>query len=750
MSDKLKLEVLFAAIDKVTAPLKSIRNESKGASKELIELRKKMRDLDKTYSKIQNSSVNGSQAMAGYQQHLSDSIYETNVALNKQYKILDQLNARRQQANDIQSEYYASMRTRDKALSTGTSLLAGGAVIGAPVVMAVQQYASFEDAMLGVARQMKGARDENGKLTASYYEMANELQAMSERLPMAANELAAITEAGAKMNVQGKKDLLAYTETTAIMAEAFQLPVDEIGLKMGQVAELYKIPISNIKELGDTINWLDDGAMSQGGDIIDVLQRMAGTAATVNMEYKQAAALASSFLSTGSKREVAGTASNAVMRELAIATMQSKKFMEGLDMIKMSASNVQAGMSQNATGTILKVLDAINNLPKNKQLEATTRLFGKEFGDDVSKLANNVSEYRRQLQLVNDPNAIGSMDKEMQARLQNLNAQYETTTNQVSNLSAGLGSTLKPALIDVLSVVGSVLSSIKAWTVQHPVLTGYIVKGVAALAILLTALGALAIGFAAVLGPFAIFRYGFKLLAFMAPTILPLIGSIAFGVTALASTFFLAYQAGGLISKGIDMLLSSLLGYKTTLGGAIFDMVQYFKNTSWSQMGIDVGMAIIHGIEWGLDKLSGGLYTKLKNIATNMWSATKSALGINSPSRVFAELGGFTMQGLESGLNKGETGVLSQINSTAKRMAFLAGGVAITGTALAGNMQFDTRPPLAASAAGRGATTNHYEIHIHGTDTGTAKSIAQQVAEAIENIDRKKAVAKRSQLRDNH
>ena len=47
---------------------------------------------------------------------------------------------------------------------------------------------------------------------------------------------------------------------------------------MGKIANLYKIPISNIEQLGDAINYLDDNAQSKGADIIDVLQRLGGVA----------------------------------------------------------------------------------------------------------------------------------------------------------------------------------------------------------------------------------------------------------------------------------------------------------------------------------------------------------------------------------------------------------------------------------------------------------------------------------------
>jgi TP901 family phage tail tape measure protein len=56
-------------------------------------------------------------------------------------------------------------------------------------------------------------------------------------------------------------------------------------------------------------------------------------------------------------------------------------------------------MTRDAMGTIQYVLEKVNSLPKDKRLSAMTLVFGKEFGDDAAKLANNLPELQRQLKL---------------------------------------------------------------------------------------------------------------------------------------------------------------------------------------------------------------------------------------------------------------------------------------------------------------------------------------------------------------
>ncbi|EOJ9537635.1 phage tail tape measure protein, partial [Escherichia coli] len=131
---------------------------------------------------------------------------------------------------------------------------------------------------------------------------------------------------------------------------AFELPADELSESLGKIAQLYKIPTRNIEQLGDALNYLDDNAMSKGADIIDVMQRLGGVAD--RLDYRKAAALGSTFLTLGAAPEVAASAANAMVRELSIATMQSKSFFEGMNLLKLNPEVIEKQMTKDAMGTI--------------------------------------------------------------------------------------------------------------------------------------------------------------------------------------------------------------------------------------------------------------------------------------------------------------------------------------------------------------------------------------------------------------
>lgn len=307
---------------------------------------------------------------AGATARLARETSRYNQELSKQEARLKRLGEAQRRMNAARASYARSLEVRDRIAGAGATTTAAGLAMGAPVMAAVKSYTSMEDAMKGVAKQVNGLRDDNGNRTARFYEMQDAIKAASEQLPMenGAVDFAALVEGGARMNVANpddswedqKRDLLAFASTAAKAATAFELPADELSESLGKIAQLYKIPTRNIEQLGDALNYLDDNAMSKGADIIDVMQRLGGVAD--RLDYRKAAALGSTFLTLGAAPEVAASAANAMVRELSIATMQSKSFFEGMNLLKLNPEVIEKQMTKDAMGTIQRVLEKVSGL----------------------------------------------------------------------------------------------------------------------------------------------------------------------------------------------------------------------------------------------------------------------------------------------------------------------------------------------------------------------------------------------------
>ena len=563
-----KLATQFAATNRPTAAQAKLFSQAKN----------RVQELQQTYNGLLGSVQRQRQALkesgidtkqlSSAQRELRKNADETRQALERQQKSLKRLGEQQAKMNAAREQYSRRLEVRDRIAGAGATTTAAGLAMDAPVMAAVKSYSSMEDAMKGVAKQVNGLRDDNGNRTKQFYDMQDAIKAASEQLPMenGAIDYAALVEGGARMGVtkqddpyeDQKRDLLAFASTAAKAATAFELPADELAESLGKVAQLYKVPTRNIEQLGDALNYLDDNAMSKGADIIDVLQRMGGVAD--RLDYRKAAALGSTLLTLGAAPEVAATAANAMVRKLSAATVQGKSFQEGVSILKLDPEKLEKQMTKDAMGTIQSVLEKVNSLPKDKRLGVMSLVFGNEFGDDAAKLANNLTELKRQLSLTAGNEANGSMQKESDINKDSLSAQWLLVKTGAQNAFSSLGETLRQPLMDIMDSVKRVTGALRGWIEANPQLAGTLMKVAAATAAITVALGTLAVAVAAVLGPIAVIRFGLSVLGIKTlPSVTAAVTRTGSALSWLAGAPLSLLRRGMASSGGSAALLSAPL-----------------------------------------------------------------------------------------------------------------------------------------------------------------------------------------------
>ncbi|OHX19852.1 phage tail tape measure protein [Chromobacterium sphagni] len=165
---------------------------------------------------------------------------------------------------------------------------------------------------------------------------------------------------------------------------------------------------------------------------------------------------------------------------------------------------------------------------------------------------------------------------------------------------------------------------------------------------------------------------------------------------------------------------------------------------------VTVGLDIMSGIVSGIKKGIVWVKDAILGVGELLPEWLRKKLDIHSPSRVFATIGGYTMAGLEQGIDKGQAGPLAAVQSAAKKItAAGAGMVLATAPAMAG--QLDTRPPLRAHAPAVAAPAS-FNITIHAApgmnEQQLAALVQRQVAQALANAQNQQAARQRSRLGD--
>ena len=217
-------------------------------------------------------------------------------------------------------------------------------------------------------------------------------------------------------------------------------------------------------------------------------------------------------------------------------------------------------------------------------------------------------------------------------------------------------------------------------------------------------------------------------------------------------------------SSGIGGILTTLANFSPI--GLIY---QAFAGVL-SYLGIDLpkrftefGNMIVNGLVSGLFAGMGQIKGAITSIGDSTIGWFKEKLGIHSPSRVFAELGGFTMAGLTQGLEGGQNGPLSVISSMGKQLAaagtLALGAIAMPlaamplpqlpgGTAELSRISVDDRAPISPAPASVYDSHDNYEIKIYAAPGMDDQAVARAVRTELARIAREKSARQRSKLSD--
>ncbi|MGT0248011.1 phage tail tape measure protein [Burkholderia pyrrocinia] len=359
-------------------------------------------------------------------------------------------------------------------------------------------------------------------------------------------------------------------------------------------------------------------------------------------------------------------------------------------------------------------------------------------------------------------------------------------------LEEQLGSKILPLYNRGLELTANLIERVSGWTERNAGTARALAIGLAALGAVLVVGGSLTIGLAAIIGPLALTRYGMAMLGVQGGLLRGTLGILGgafrlFGTVLSTVGRMLLLTPIGLAITGIALAAFLLIRYwepikaffaglwaevKTAFDGGIGAIAALILN--WSPVGLFY-RAFAAVMSWfGVElpakftEFGGNMVTGLVNGITGGFSSVKSAitslgdsavgwfkekLGIHSPSRVFAALGGFIGQGAAQGI-EGERA------SVAGSAARLAGAASLTFGALTANAApsplemrplIDTRPPLSAASAAPSAPVDggvrNYYITIkveNGDNMNEFEAAVRRVIEQVEREDRRRVSSRLS------
>lgn len=730
-------------------------------------------------TKLSGAGVDTSN-LAQHQVELRSSMAAANATIVQQQAQLSELAARERKLGEAREKMKGTQEAAARLAGTGAGMAAAGAATTAPILATVAAYAKAEDS----ATQLQVALMRAGATVPPEFEKINALaMKLGDKLPGTTSDFQDMMTMLNRQGISAETILGGMGEATAYLAVQLKKTPAGAAEFAAKLQDATRTSEADMMSLMDVIQktfylGVDDNNMLQGfaklSPAMDTL-RMKGLAGA-----KALAPLLVMADQAGMKGEAAGNA----FRKIFQMSLDQDKVGKANKMLK-PGQQLDFSDGKGEFGGLEKMYQQLDKL-KGLTTQDRLAVLKKVFGDDAETLQavallmeKGVAGYQ---EVQGKMDAQASLQERVEKQLGTLQNLWEATTGTFTNGLVALGESIAPEVKQVTVFLGDLAQTMSAWAKENPGTANAILKTAAVIGILLTVCGGLLLALAAVMGPMAIVRFGFTAMTMqggllfralgMAATAVRVLSAalltnpIGLAVTAIAVAAFLIYQywepisgffAGlwqsisGFFSSGLLNIATTILNW-SPLGlfyQAFAGLMAWFGvdlPATFTQFGANILAGLVNGILGGL----GAVRDAIVGVAESTVGWFKEKLGIHSPSRVFAELGGFVGDGAAEGIDDSQKRVANSTKAlaTVAAAAFGIPGLgAAADIAVNGAAQIDSRPPISAGAPAGGGIGDTIQIIIQGGGLDP-QAIAQAVAAELEKRDRAKQSRIGSRLSD--
>lgn len=336
-------------------------------------------------------------------------------------------------------------KTAQKAAQIATAAFAAvGTATAAATVVSVKNAISYESSMADVAKVVDGLKDDNGELTAQYYEMSDALLELSTRIPMTAEELTQIAAAAGQSGI-ARKEIVGFAEDAAKMGVAFDTTADQAGTWMAQWRTAFKMNQKEVTTLADQINYLGNVSGANALQLSGIVTAVGSLGDVGGLSAAQISAIGDTMVSVGVGEDVAATGIAKMITTMTAGSAATEKQSKVLKKLGIDATDLADRMQTDAQGAIIDFMEALQKLPKAEQAAALKNYFGQESIKPISALYTNLDELKKHFDQVADASLYaGSMEDEYASRSATTENSIQLAKNALMRLSITYGQIFAP------------------------------------------------------------------------------------------------------------------------------------------------------------------------------------------------------------------------------------------------------------------------------------------------------------------
>lgn len=559
MDKNLSILVKFAALDKLTAPLRRMAGGAREAGKDVAGTRKEILALQKTTGKIgalkdlradaartaeqlgyarsrvtalraeieetgtptkrlssqllvaerdvarfEKTTGTQSERLEALSQHLREAGVDVGRLADEEGRLgreIEEANGRLGEQRDLKARTAAAEASRSKIADMGERLQGGGVKLVAAGAAIGAPLVLGTKAAIGFETAMAGVAKMVDGTDAQLKVLEGGILDLSRHVPISPPAIASIVEAGGAAGL-ARAELLEFAESAARMGVAFEMAPEAAGDTMAKWRTAFRMTGPEVDSLADKVNYLSDKTAAGASDISDIITRVGPLAGVAGMAAGETAALGATLTSMGVQSEIAATGIKNTLLALTKGDAATKAQRESFSKLGLEATAVSKSMQRDAAGTITDVLGRISRLKKHQQTAILSELFGSESVGAIAPMLSQLETLEKNLELVGDGGGYaGSMQAEFARQSATTANKLQLASNRVEVMKIRLGDRLLPDLVAGADKFGALADRVSAFAERNPAATKAVVVFLAALAVGLTTIGTLAVAIGTALGP---------------------------------------------------------------------------------------------------------------------------------------------------------------------------------------------------------------------------------------------------------
>lgn len=751
MARELKLEVVLAAIDKATKPIRSIMDSSGKLAASMRAAKDQVKSLNDTQRKI-----------TGFRK-LSDDIQGTSKQLDTAQGRVRDLRKQMEQSGTATAAWKKKYDAATKATRNLTDRLNDQRRELGSTRTALRDAGIDTGRLTEHENELKDRIDAANKSIDSQKDRLKRLGDQQARMADFKGALGNVGGAGARVGQQGKR--LAGQAAVAGAAGGFLFKTQFLdrAAEFEKFNTILKTVTGSEQKAAEAMSWVSDFAAKTPYELSEVLE-----------SFTQLKAYGIDPMADGLLRTLGDTAS-----------AMGKPVLQAVEAI-----------SDAITGENERLKEF--GIKGSKDKGVITYEFTNAAGETMTRSvdASNRKLIQSTLAAIWNEKYAGAMDDQSRTwngMISNLSDQWSRFTNMV--MGAGLFDRMRERLgalldrIDTMAANGELADWAQrigqgmlrfadgAWEAGKAIasVTSSIADSVGGWKNLILILAALK------LAPLILSVLGLAKALFIASKALwalalanPVVLAVVAAIALVAGAAYLIYRYWEPISgffksmwDGIVALFSSVWAeIKAGFDGGIGGISKLILN--WSPLGLfyrtfagvmsyfsvdlparftDFGGMIIGGLVNGIKGAMGSVKSTITGAGEQTIGWFKEKLGINSPSRVFASLGDDTMAGLRVGLQRSQNGPLAAVLDAGKALA-KAGGLALGIGGATQALAVDSRPPVGGSNAPIVVQGDSITIQLTAPAGADLHQLEQMFNRLFDERERHKAARIRASLYD--